>query len=165
VAKPELASTDEIGVHGVAQSLEELRLAESRLERRQHRQSDLATRDRSAVRYIFERADDGDPATPKELASHLGLSQSAVTALVTRLVADGIIATRVHTSDGRRKLLMPMNRNHHIDGQDPLTDSIRRAVARLSDEEARIVRDFLEDLRDIVDRASPRGSTTATPDA
>ncbi|GAA2171174.1 hypothetical protein GCM10009846_04120 [Agrococcus versicolor] len=164
MARPELASTDEIGVHGVAQSLEELRLAEARLERRHQRQSTLAPRDRAAVRYIFERADDGDPASPKELADHLGISQSAVTALATRLVADGIIVTRVHTSDGRRKLLVPMNRNDHIDGQDPLTDSIRRAVAELSDHEAEIVRDFLENLRDIVDRAGSDASSTPTPD-
>lgn len=152
MARDELASTDEIGVHGVAQSLEELRLAEARLERRRHAWLEPGFRERVAARFVFERADAGDPATPAELAAHMGVSRATVTGLIRRLVVGGIVTTRVHATDGRSKLLHPVDRNDHVDGDDPVTDSIREIATGLSDRDAVVVRDFLERLRETVDR-------------
>ena len=152
MARAGLPSTGDVGEHGVAQSLEDLRLAEARLDRRDDGRRDLASRDRAALRYVAERADGGEPATPTELAEHLGISRSAVTALVTRLVAAGSIATRIHVTDGRSKLLQPMQRTTGVDDHDLLGESIREAVATLSEQDAGTVRDFLELLREIVDR-------------
>ena len=141
--------------HGVAWALEELRLAEARLDRRRQGRAP-SSRERAATRYVFERDDAGDPVTPRELADHLGISASTASELIGRLVDDGILATRQHPHDGRSKVLSPMNRNDHIEGDDALTDEIRVAVAHLSDEQAQGVRDFLEHLRELVDRAEPR---------
>ena len=140
---------------GVAWALEELRLAESRLDRRRQGHAPTA-RDRAATRYVFERDDDGDPATPGELAEHLGISQSTASELIARLVEDGVIATRPHPSDRRSKVLSPVNRNDHVEGEDALTDEIRVAVSRLTDDQALAVREFLEHLRELVDRAELR---------
>ncbi|WP_157674708.1 MarR family winged helix-turn-helix transcriptional regulator [Agrococcus jejuensis] len=144
--------TDE---HGVSWALEELRLAEARLDRRRQGRAPTS-RERAATRWIFERDDAGDPATPSELAEHLGISQSTASELIAKLVDDGIVATRQHPRDGRSKVLSPMNRNDHIEGDDALTDEIRIAVAHLTDEQAIAVRDFLDHLRELVDRAEPR---------
>lgn len=146
---------DDSDHHGVAWALEELRLAESRLDRRRQGRTP-SSRDRAAARYVLERADDDDPATPRQLAEHLGISQSTASELVARLVAEGVVATHEHPTDGRSKVLMPVSRNDHIDGEDALTDEIRTAVGRLSDDQAQGVRDFLEHLRELVDRAAPR---------
>lgn len=146
------ADTDK---HGVAWALEELRLAEARLDRRRQGRAPTS-RDRAATRWIFERDDLGDPATPSELAEHLGISPSTASELIARLVGDGIIATRQHPHDRRSKVLSPMNRNDHLEGDDALTDEIRTAVARLTDDQAVGVRDFLDHLRELVDRAEPR---------
>lgn len=141
--------------YGVAFALEELRLAEARLDRRRQGHSPSA-RERAAARFVFERADGGDPATPRQLADHLGVSQSTVTEMLVRLTAVGVVATRPHPVDGRSKVLVPVSRNDHVDGVDALTDRIRAAVAALSDEQAEGVRGFLEHLRELVDRADPR---------
>ena len=141
--------------HGVAWALEELRLAEARLDRRRQGRAPTS-RERAATRYVFERDDAGDPATPSELAEHLGISQSTASELIAKLVDDGIVATRQHPRDGRSKVLSPVNRNDHIEGDDALTDEIREAVAHLDDAQARGVREFLEHLRELVDRAQPR---------
>lgn len=141
--------------HGVAWALEELRLAEARLDRRRQGRTPTS-RERAAARFVFERADVDDPATPSELADHLGISQSTASELIARLVDDGIVATRPHPDDGRSKVLSPVNRNDHVEGEDALTDEIRVAVGRLTDDQAVAVRDFLEHLRELVDRAEPR---------
>lgn len=146
---------DDTDRHGVAWALEELRLAEARLDRRRQGRAPTS-RERAAARYVFERADDDDPATPSELAEHLGVSQSTASELIARLVDDGIVATKPHPRDGRSKVLSPVSRNDHVEGDDTLTDEIRTAVSRLTESQAIGVRDFLEHLRELVDRAEPR---------
>lgn len=136
----------------VAYALEDLRLAESRLERRREAISAPSATDRAALRFAFERYDGGDAASPSDLADHLGLSRSAVSLMLRRLVEAGTLRLELHPHDGRKRMLVPVSRNDHLDGDDALTDRMRAVASRLSGDEARVVTAFLEELREVIDR-------------
>lgn len=142
----------------VAYALEDLRLAESRLERRREAISAPSATERAALRFVFERYDGGEPACPSELADHLGVSRSAISLLVRRLTSEGMLRIEQHVKDGRKRILVPVSRNDHLDGDDALTDRMRAVASRLTGEEARVVAAFLEELREVIDR-------TDVPDA
>ena len=139
----------------VAAALEELRLAEARLERRRDAVHAPSALERSILRCIFDRADGGDPVTPSELAEHVGLTRPAMSILLRRMESGGLVVLRPHPADGRSKIVLPMSRNDHLDGDDALTDDIRAVASRLSTQQADLVVGFLEDLREVVDRTTP----------
>ncbi len=149
----------------VAQALEELRLAEARLERRRDARSQPGEIERAVLRHVFARADADDPATPSELAVHVGLSRPAISTMLRRLEHEGLVALRPHPEDGRSKIVLPVSRNDHLDGDDALTDDIREVAARLSHDQSRAVVGFLEELREVVDRSTPVDRAAALGDA
>lgn len=132
-------------------AVEEVRLAESRLSRRRQAACGPGHSEREAMRFIAERADAGRPATPTELAQHLGLTTPSVSAIVRRLQDGGLISTRQHADDRRSKLLEPASRTSP-DSADPLAPAIRAAAARLDPAEAQRMADFLAHVRDLVDQ-------------
>ncbi|MFC7431594.1 MULTISPECIES: MarR family winged helix-turn-helix transcriptional regulator [unclassified Agrococcus] len=143
-------------LHPVAEAVERLRLAEARLERRRESSAEPSPIERAALRFVFERADNDDPATPSELGEFIGLSRSAITALVARFLAEGLVTVRPHPVDGRSKILLPVDRNDHLDGDDDLTDDIRRMADELSQHDADTVVAFLERLCELVDLRTQR---------
>lgn len=132
-------------------AVEEVRLAESRLSRRRQAACGPGHSEREAMRFIAERADAGRPATPTELAQHLGLTTPSVSAIVRRLQDGGLISTRQHADDRRSKLLEPASRSSP-ESADPLAPAIRAAAARLDPAEAQRMADFLAHVRDLVDQ-------------
>ena len=136
----------------VSDAIDELNHAERRLEQRQLPTSLPTAIERSAVRFVFERAV-AQAVTPSELAAHLGISRSSVTKLVGRLRRAGLVTQRPHPSDRRSKLVLPAD---GADGEDPLPESIRRLVGARDGGDARIISGFLEELRDVIDREDPR---------
>lgn len=142
----------------VAAALEELRLAEARLERRRDRANEPSARERSTLRYVFERADASDLATPSEIAEHIGMSRPATSLMLTRLVDQRLVALRPDAGDGRSKRVVPLSRNDHLGGDDDVTDRIRSAASELDERDARVIVDFLEHLRELIDRSGPGAS-------
>ena len=136
----------------VAYAIEELRLAEMRLDRRRETASKPSATERAVLRHTFERSDAGDPATPSDLADYVGLSRSAISIMLRRLERQGLVRTLRHPGDGRRRVVMPVSRNDHLGGDNLLTDRIREVTRRLTDEQAAFVTDLLEELREVVDR-------------
>lgn len=144
----------------VAAALEELRLAESRLERRRDLANSPSSTERSALRYVFDRADAGELATPSEIAEHIGMSRAGITLMLTRLINQRLVALRPNPGDRRSKQVIPLSRNDHLDGDDALTDSIRAAALALTEHESEIITDFLEHLREMIDRSGPTVDAT-----
>jgi len=147
------AEPDVLGDDPVTQltwAVEDLRLAESRLSRRRQASCGPGHSEREAMRFIAERADAGKPATPTELATHLGLTTPSVSAIVRRLLEGGLISTRQHDDDRRSKLLEPASRNAP-DTADALAPAIRAAAADLDPGEAQRLAAFLAHVRDLVD--------------
>lgn len=143
-------------VHRVAEAIERLRLAEARLERRRESSTQPSPLERAGLRFVFERADADDPATPSELAHFLGISRSSATGLIERFAEEGLLTVQPHPDDGRSKVLMPTDRNDHLDGDDDLTDEIRRVAHDLSDDDADVVTGFIERLCELVDHRTER---------
>lgn len=134
----------------VRDSLDELRHAENRLERRRHLGARPTELDRLALRYVFDRAAARQAVTPGELARHLGVSKPNVTGLLTRLEAAGVVRRAPHPDDGRSKVMVPTG---DADGGEPMPAAVRELIGRRSAAEARAISEFLEDLRDLVDRS------------
>lgn len=143
-------------VHRVAEAVERLRLAEARLERRRESWRQPSPLERAGLRFVFERADVDDPATPSKLAEFLGISRSGATAFVERFVDEGLVTAQPHPVDGRSKVLLPTDRNDHLDGDDDLTDEIRRVAHLLGDADADVVTAFLDRLCELVDHRTQR---------
>ncbi len=144
------SSTDE--QDAVLDSLDELRHAENRLERRRFLGERPTELDRLALRYVFDRAAAKEAVSPGELAAHLGVSNPNVTELLKRLVASGVVETAPHPTDGRRKVILPTG---DADGGESLPAEMRALIGRRSASEARAISEFLEDMRELVDRSDP----------
>ena len=135
----------------VARAAERLRLAEFRLSRRRQNDCGPSENARAAMRFVYDRADAGEEATPSVIADHLGVSAAAVTGMLDRLHAGGLVAFRANPSDGRSKLVVPMDRADDLEDVDPLTRRIRELAEELPDDAASQVAEFLRRLGDIVD--------------
>lgn len=139
-------------VESVAHATERLRLAESRLARRRQADCGPSENARAAMRFVYERADTGEDVTPTSIAEHLGVSTAAVTGMLDRLRVGGLVTFRAHPSDGRSKLVVPIDRSVDIDEVDPLTAKIRRLADGLSEEATAQIAGFLEAVADEVDQ-------------
>lgn len=135
-----------------ARAVERLRLAEARLARRRQTACGPSETARAAMRYILERSDAGDDATPTEIAEHLGLSTPSVTGILQRLRGGGLITFVRNPDDGRSKHVVPTDRSTDVEDVDPLTAKVREFAAALSERESEHVARFLDAVADAVDR-------------
>lgn len=145
------SSTDE--QDAVRESLDELRHAESRLERRRQLAEQPTEIERLALRYVVDRAALQQAATPGELAQHLGVPNPKVTRLLQRLEASGVVETLPHPTDRRSKVVVPIA---GVGDGESMPAAVRELIGRRSTNDARAISDFLEDLRDLVDRTDSR---------
>lgn len=134
-----------------AWAVERLRLAEAQLGRRRQAACGPGDSDRAAMRFLLEEADMGRLVTPGDLVEHLGIVSSSVTGLLDRLRDGGLIETRPHPSDRRRKIVLPVDRNDDPSSIDPLSGVIRSLAEELSDEEAAGIARFLDRVAAAVD--------------
>lgn len=135
----------------VASAVERLRLAEAGLARRRQTDCGPSENARLAMRYVLERSDAGEDVTPTAIAEHLEISTAAVTGIVERLHAGGLVSLRSNPRDGRSKLVVPFDRSADPDEIDPLTAAIRRLAADISPDVVEEVAAFLEKVVQAVD--------------
>ncbi|WP_460776282.1 MarR family winged helix-turn-helix transcriptional regulator [Microbacterium sp. GXF7504] len=136
----------------VMRAAERLRLAEARLSRRRQQDCGPGENARAAMRFVYERADAGDAPTPTAIAEHLGISTPAVTGILDRLRAGGVVAFERNPRDGRSKLVVPFDRTADLEDVDPLTAQLRRLADDIPPEAAPEVAAFLARLTEAVDR-------------
>lgn len=134
-----------------SRAMERLRLAEASLSRRRQTQCGPSENARAAMRLILERADAGEAVTPRAVAAHLGVTPAAVTGILDKLHAGGMIAFEQHPEDRRSKLIVPFDRSVDADDLDPLTARVRDAAGDLDPDVAAAVAEFLEKIVDSVD--------------
>lgn len=135
----------------VASAVERLRLAEAGLARRRQTDCGPSENARLAMRYVLERSDAGEDVTPTAIAEHLEISTAAVTGILERLHAGGLVSLRSNPRDGRSKLVVPFDRSADPDEIDPLTAAIRRLAADISPDVVEEVAAFLEKVVQAVD--------------
>jgi DNA-binding MarR family transcriptional regulator len=94
--------------------------------------------------------------TPGELGHRLGLTSGGVTALAGRLVEAGHVARQPHPTDRRMRILTATEsgRRHVEEYTEPLFAPVDRALAWLSDEDARVLERFFDLLAPLKERAA-----------
>ncbi|MFC7431656.1 MULTISPECIES: MarR family winged helix-turn-helix transcriptional regulator [unclassified Agrococcus] len=131
----------------VMQALVRLRTAESHMVRRRQAAQGLGESDAAALRLVIDRADD-EPVTPTEIAASLGLTTSAVTSLLDRLMRVHLVETRPHHSDRRRKIVVP---TRDAVAHDPVEQQVQEIVEQLSTRSRLLIADFLDRVADVVE--------------
>lgn len=85
------------------------------------------------------------PATPTDLARHLGISTAATTLVLRRLEAAGHITREPHSTDGRKLLVKPVDASAARASRQvaPLTRAVEQLTSTLDAEQRRTVTEFL----------------------
>lgn len=134
----------------VTRGVDALRIAEAQLARRRQGDCGPSQTSREALRLVADAADRGDPLTPSQVAQRIGVSNSAMTPVLKRLVDAGLIAFRKSSTDARSKTIVPTDRTDP-DTVDPLAARIRAIADDLPPATAHDVAVFLEQVRRSVD--------------
>ena len=127
-----------------------LQIAAHRLEKHANRKLEnsagISMRQGAVLRAIAE----GYGTSQSEIAESLGLNESAVTAMVPRLIRSGLITRERSSSDGRVKKLVLTQ-----DGMNALAEALGAfmPIYRLLDE---TVGDHIDDLSDAIERLNDR---------
>ncbi|WP_150953280.1 MarR family winged helix-turn-helix transcriptional regulator [Microbacterium testaceum] len=129
----------------------------------------IGPNDAKVLRFLLQRTPDDEPVTPRLLASMLGISSAATTALIDRLADAGWVEREPYPGD-RRSIVVRETVHADSPARRILavrSDSAAAAAHRLGPAERRIVADFLTDIarsekRGIdemsADDEAPRGS-------
>jgi len=129
----------------------------------------IGPNDAKVLRYLLQRTPDDEPVTPRMLASMLGISSAATTALIDRLAEAGWVEREPYPGD-RRSIVV--RETIHADSPARRILAVRSASAaaaaeRLGPAERRIVADFLDDIargekQDIDDLSVAEGAPRAS---
>jgi len=106
-----------------------------------------------AIRYLLKREGEGRSVSPKDLAAHLGISSASTTVLIDRLVRSGHVERRPHPTDRRALVIAPTIASDD-EVRATLGEMHRRMIEvaeGLEAEQAAVVLDFLDSMRDAVD--------------
>ena len=113
---------------------------------------------------VLQVVDEKSSATPKALATQMGVSQATVTTLVDKLVARGLVERIPSERDRRQTNVVVTEQGHSrlIDAPDALQQRYVRAFAKLSDwEQAQLV-SSLERVADMLDAKNIDASPVLT---
>ncbi|BCW34215.1 hypothetical protein StoSoilA2_02710 [Arthrobacter sp. StoSoilA2] len=137
----------------VLNALRVYRVSEQAMRRRTRSAMGMGEKDLLALRYLFEAEAAGKVMKPKDLGDRLGITSASMTTLIDRLVESGHIRREPHPSDRRALILRPtagsdQEVRHTLGG---MHRRILDVASALSPEEARVVMDFLEHMRQAVD--------------
>lgn len=92
----------------------------------------------------------GEEVTQKDVATRLGLNQSAITAMVRRLMEMGFVERKGSKTDGRTKILSLTSEGRLIckNTSSPFRKINRQIEAALNDKEIDLFADYLEKITD-----------------
>lgn len=140
------------GERQLLQAVRDLVLADREMRRAASRRMGVGERDLRAVRYVMAAVDQGPPATPHELAVHLGISTAAATVLLDRLVASGHVERVAHPRDRRSKVVVPTPQAYKETRAQlrHAHDAMRAAAAAVPPESRPAVVGFLQALADVM---------------
>jgi DNA-binding MarR family transcriptional regulator len=138
----------------VLDALSDYRAAETAMLRRTRSARGHGETDALALRYLEDASRSGEGLRPTELALRMNLSSATVTAVIDRLVRDGLVSREPHPSDRRSSLLrsakgsVPGKLSASDAEHTPVTD----VLDSMSPEQLITVQDFLARMRIAVDR-------------
>jgi DNA-binding MarR family transcriptional regulator len=94
------------------------------------------------------------PMTAGKLSDESGLSTGAVTFLLDRLEAAGMVKRRRDTDDRRRVWveLVPAAQKRLQHAQQPIVEEMKQVTQRFKAEELAVVRDFMREAKEVFER-------------
>ncbi|XAS72579.1 MarR family transcriptional regulator [Micrococcaceae bacterium Sec5.1] len=137
----------------VLNALRDYRVSEQAMRRRTRSAMGMGEKDLLALRYLFEAEAAGKVMKPKDLGDRLGITSASMTTLIDRLVDSGHIRREPHPTDRRALILRPtagsdQEVRHTLGG---MHRRILNVASALSPVEARVVMDFLLNMREALD--------------
>lgn len=129
-------------------ALRRYRVAETAMRKRTRAAMSMNETDMLAVRFLVNAATAGRQVSPKDLASHLGISSASTTVLIDRLVSLGHVQRAAHPSDGRG-VVISVTPGAHGALSETFGDMHHRMMEvanGLTPEEAEVVIAFLEKM-------------------
>ena len=106
------------------------------------------------------------PKAAGDLARGIGLSPAATTTVVDRLARRGLVE-RVRDDEDRRRVLVrmtPTGQEETWAHYGPLVEEGMAHTARLDDDQLRLLRDHLDEVRALTDRHRERVAAARDPD-
>ncbi|KQO00803.1 hypothetical protein ASF21_10820 [Arthrobacter sp. Leaf234] len=100
-------------------NLREMRQLTNKAYRDQRDARNLNDKDMATLGYLSQEWNDGKAVSPKDIATHLGLSSATTTAVLDRLEADGYVTRRPSSTDRRAVLLEPASSMREWSEQNP----------------------------------------------
>jgi DNA-binding MarR family transcriptional regulator len=149
----------------VLEAMRTYRAAETAMRSRTQRSTGLGENDILALRYLLTAMQEGRSIGPKELAAYLGISSASTTVLIDRLERAGQVR-REHSPFDRRALILVPTATTDEEVQAVLGDVPARMIEvanRLNPAEARVVIDFLQNMRAAVDEIDAHGPAENSP--
>ena len=137
----------------VLEAMRTYRAAESAMRRRTQASMGMGENDLLALRFVITAQQAGRSIGPKELAAYLGISSASTTVLLDRLERGGQMR-REHSPFDRRALILIPTATTDEEVRAALGDVPERMVEvanRLDPEQARVIIDFLQNMRAAVD--------------
>ncbi|WP_203580879.1 MarR family winged helix-turn-helix transcriptional regulator [Microbacterium hibisci] len=125
--------------------LERVRRADARIGRRRRLPAALSETDRAAIRFLAETGPATEVTTTMIVAA-LHMAAASGTALVDRLLAQGLVVVNVSSLDRRKKIISLVDDTMNPDDLDPITTTLRAIAARLTLSDAQVVAGFLEEV-------------------
>ncbi|MGH1525523.1 MarR family winged helix-turn-helix transcriptional regulator [Leifsonia sp. L25] len=158
------AETDRERAIEVLEHLRAYGEADSAMQRRSEKAMRMNENDISALRYLLRASEHGTTVGPRELAEYLGIQSSSITVLLDRLEKAGHIR-RVPSPFDRRALIIeptvPTDRLQRTILGD-VREELVEVASNLTPEDAETIVDFMDRLRDAVDRIDTPAAAGAT---
>jgi DNA-binding MarR family transcriptional regulator len=132
----------------VVTALDDLSAVEKSVDRAILNALGVGPNDAKVLRHLLDLEETGEPATPRSLASLLGISSAATTALIDRLAGAGWVERAPHPQD-RRSIIVRATVPQGSPARHLLAVrrmAVAHAAANLGAQERRVVVEFLDEL-------------------
>jgi DNA-binding MarR family transcriptional regulator len=138
------------------ESVNRLRIAETMLQTRARTQVGLKANEFHAVQYVAAAAAAGVPARPRQVAETLGVTEAAVSQLLDRLVARGLMCRERDPDDRRGRVLYLTDdaRAALRDVYGQLPDAVQDILDAIPAEDAHRMASLATAVQDVVDRTA-----------
>lgn len=138
------------------ESVNRLRVAETMLQTRARNQVGLKANEFHAVQYVASAAAAGVAARPRQVAETLGVTEAAVSQLLDRLVARGLVYRERDPDDGRGRVLYLTEeaRTALRDAYGELPDAVQVLLDAIPAEDAQRIASLAAAVQDVVDRTA-----------
>ncbi|TQJ30106.1 MarR family winged helix-turn-helix transcriptional regulator [Microbacterium sp. SLBN-146] len=145
---------EDVRATSLMEALRSYRAAEVAMRRRTRQSMDMGENELLVLRYLTRARRRGEQVTPVVLAKYLGITSASMTAVLDRLEKSGHVSRIPNPTDRRSVLIEPSDKTDE-EIRRTLTEMHGRmmdVVRPMTAADRRVVLDFLDSMREAVDR-------------